>query len=302
MRLGKDFPESWKIKSEKDSIPLSDLLYGYAVEDLLTHIENTSFFDYLWLTNEEALGEDAYKKKVKTSLEYIYVESKKRIFSDRLAAGQAFSPELIDVFLKEVFDDFVTDVQWQYIKKDSEHEVQLLLTCTYMEIKVPVSVYIREASLSTQSPKQKETKRMLHDKKTYRYLSYSKEGVLAESLFEIMRKLELISDMEAYDVANEILKTQPVSGRHVVEDFAIMGEKETKVVTMKRLDQLESYKNYTYMKKKWKQYARNHKENADEWEEVLERLMNFMRPIWKALCENEVFFDDWMPELGRFLG
>ena len=40
----------------------------------------------------------------------------------------------------------------------------------------------------------------------------------------------------------------------------------------------------------------------DEWEEVMDRIVSFTEPLWDALCENTVFLDDWMPELGRFLG
>jgi hypothetical protein len=28
----------------------------------------------------------------------------------------------------------------------------------------------------------------------------------------------------------------------------------------------------------------------------------FLRPVWNAMCRDEVFFGDWMPELERFLG
>lgn len=302
MKLGKDFPDIWKEKSKESNIPLTDLLYGYAIEDLMSRIQKSSLYDYLWLTNEEALGESAYKRKNKTSLEYIYVTSEKKIFSERKVAGSDFCSELIEVFLKEIFGDFATDVQWKCEKRESESGVQLFLTCTHMEMSVPVLVEIRKASLSSQKAKEKEVCKILEERTRYKYLSYSKEGILAESLFEIMRKLELISDMEAYDVVNEIIKTQPVSGRHVLEDFKAMGEREPKVVAKKRLEQLASYKNYGYMKKKWQQYARSRKEEADDWEELMERLLNFTGPLWNALCENEIFFDDWMPELGRFLG
>ncbi len=302
MKLGKDFPKEWKDKSEKDNIPLSDLLYGYAVEDLLVRIGKSTFRDYLWLTNEDALGESAYKKKVKTSLDYIYVETAKKNLSEKIVAGQAFGSEVVTLFLNQLFLEEDVTMHWECERKEIVNGVHLLFTCTYMGLKVPVSVRIHTAHISSQRPKEKDRKCLFEEKKKYTYLSYSKEGVLAESLFEIMRKLELISNMEMYDVVNEIIKTQPVSGRHILEDFKNLGEKEPKVVAMKRLEQLASYKEYAYMKKKWQQYARNHRENADNWEDVMERILQFIGPLWKALCENEIFFDDWMPELGRFLG
>ena len=70
MILGMQFPTDWVRKSEEKGIALSDILYGVAVEDLLTRIEASNFREYLWLTNEQAVGEEAYKKKVKERLTF----------------------------------------------------------------------------------------------------------------------------------------------------------------------------------------------------------------------------------------
>ena len=56
------------------------------------------------------------------------------------------------------------------------------------------------------------------------------------------------------------------------------------------------------MKKRWQQYEKIHLKEKEEWECVLNRIMTFISPVWKALCEDEIFVDDWMPELERFLG
>jgi len=269
----------------------------------MLRISKSTFREYLWLTNEEVIGEEAYRKNVKESLEFLYVESEKKLYHHEPVAGQPFSLELLKKLEEEIFaNQEGTEIRWGWDTGSLENGVYLLLTATYMDMRVPITMKIEVAHLTTEHPKSKEFRLMFDEKKTCKYLSYSKESSLSEALFEIMRKLELISDMESYDVANEIIKSQSISGRHILEDFKSMGEKEPKVISMKRLDQIATYKEYAYMKKKWKQYVRCHKEAPEEWEVVMERILNFMRPLWKALCENEIFFDDWMPELGRFLG
>ena len=62
-----------------------------------------------------------------------------------------------------------------------------------------------------------------------------------------------------------------------------------------------SYRDYTYMKKKWKVFLRSIKEKEPQWEAVIERFLCFFEPIWQAVIEDLVFFGDWMPELNRFL-
>lgn len=302
MKLGATFPLKWIQKSEQTGIALSDILYGIAMEDFMRRIENSPFAEYLWLTNEQALGEEAYKKKVKERLEFLYVESGKKNYLSHAVPGQTFDEEVFQLLLKELFARTDMESNWDYSVAKVEGGRSLSLNFMYMGMQVPVFVQIRESSIKTQKRKRKEIPFLLDEKRTYTCLCYSKESILAEALFEIMRKLELVSDMEVYDEANQILKHYSISGRYILEEFEVMGEKEKKVVSMKRLEQVSSYKEYGYMKKRWQQYERNHKREKEDWEIVLERILNFMGPVWKALCENEIFFDDWMPELERFLG
>lgn len=304
-----EFPQKWKEKSINDQIPLSDMLYGYAVENIMLRLENSSFKEYLWLVNEQAVSEEAYKKAVKERLEFFYVESGKRNILSEQAAGSTFRTELVKSLVDELFIEQSKfsqteygELLWECELFEEEKKVTLFLNCSYMGVQIPVTVGIAVAKLDSQRPKTKERKLMLDERKSYSYLFYSRESMLSEVLFEMMRKLELISNMEVYDTVNEILKNQSISGRHVIEELKTMGENEPKVISMKRLDQITSYKTYGYMKKKWQQYVRNHKEEAEEWEVVMERIISFLTPLWRSLCENEIFFDDWMPELGRFLG
>lgn len=297
MKLGIEFPQKWKDKSKEADISLSDILYGYVIENLMLRINKSSLRECLWLFNENALGEDAYKKVSKERLEFLYVEKEKK--------NAPFSSEVIDFFLKEVVlksDDRDPGIKWRSAVKMQEQGAIISLVCNYMDMQVPVTMYIKAIKFDKQIPKEKELKIMLEDKKTCKYFSYSRENVLSESVFEIMRKLELISDMKAYDEINDILKAQTINGRRVLDELKAMGEKEPKVVAMKRMELISSYTNYGYMKKRWQQYVKKNRKDADEWEIVMGRILAFVGPIWKALCENEIFFDDWMPELERFLG
>ena len=117
--------------------------------------------------------------------------------------------------------------------------------------------------------------------------------------------LHLHSEYSLLDGAcriNDILKKDSISGRHILEEFRSLGEKEPKVVNLKRLEQIEGYRTYAYMEKKWQQYEKRQGRVPEEWSKVLDRVLRFLGPTWKAFCQNEVFFDDWMPELERFLG
>ena len=57
---------------------------------------------------------------------------------------------------------------------------------------------------------------------------------------------------------------------------------------------LESYDTYTYMKKRWEKYVRKQGMENVSWETVLHRIVLFLRPVWNAMCRDEVFFGPMM--------
>lgn len=303
MKLGTEFPQEWKIISIKDEIALADILYGFAVEDIMQRISKSSFKEFLWLTKEDALGIDAYRKKVKPRLEFYYVEREKKSFHIETMAGDTFGKSIIELFFKELFQEKQEDdLIWKYKMQENEIGVDLFFTGIYKDMQVPVTVSINPLQVVSKKAKEKNRLLFTNEKKWFSYYSYSIENILAEDLFEIIRKLELISDMSCYDRVNEILKNHAIGGRYIIEEFHILGKEEPKVVTLKRLQQLSSYKGYGYMKKKWQQYAKHRYDSYEDWEVLVKRMICFVEPIWTALCEDEIFFDDWMPELERFLG
>lgn len=297
-----EIPQKWKDKSEEENIQIADILYGLAVENLFQQIEKSSFYEYLWLTNEQAIGISAYKKKRKERIEFLYVESGKKNYLPHAVAGQAFDQEVLLLLLEELFPQNQEPSNWSYVVFDSEDGKQISLCYSYLDMKISLALSIKTSAITTKKRKIKTLPLLLQEGKSCSYVCYSKESVLAEALFEIMQKLELIADMSAYGEANQILKEYPISGRYILEELSAMGEREKKVVSMRRLEHIAEYKNYTYMRNRWQQYERISGTEKEEWESVLTRILAFLGPIWKALCEDEIFFDDWMPELERFLG
>ena len=112
----------------------------------------------------------------------------------------------------------------------------------------------------------------------------------------------LIGSMGSYYDAYRLLRTQPLSGRYVLEELTVLTAASPKMRKEQRLKQLDGYRAYTYMRKRWEKYLRNHGLAEVPWEDAIDLILVFVSPIWESLCRNEIFFDDWMPELGRFLG
>ena len=129
-----------------------------------------------------------------------------------------------------------------------------------------------------------------------------KNNTLVEDIFSIMKNLETTLYLSCFDRINEQLKSKVISGLYTFQELKDLKETEENIVSLERLNQFSEYRNHEDIKNKWQLYIEKHSKDVEEWEKVMDRLLAFIRPIWESACKDEVFFEDWMPELERFLG
>ena len=113
--------------------------------------------------------------------------------------------------------------------------------------------------------------------------------------------MELLPDMSVYDKVYGILKTEPVDGRHIQELLGEHCKKQQLLPEESRMKEILSYRDYSYMRKRWEKYLRHRKRKEPAWTEVMQVLEQFLPQMWSTLCRDEIFFGDWMPDLQRFL-
>lgn len=303
MKVGVNTATALKEKSMSLSIPFANLLRGYLIEDVLERIYQSDYKEVLWLVSDHAIGLEQYKSSKEDRLEFYYLESEKSIPQEKLIPGQKLSEEMACHMLGELFlNEHLRGIYWEGTLEERYDCYEWKLTGVFCEMQVPLAVRLRRLSGKNLRPEKREFSLFMESQKPLLLYTYSPENRLSEHFFEIMKKLELIADMESYDVVDQILKTQSVSGRHIMEELGTRVEKEPRVLRIQRITQVEEYREYTYMRKRWEQYLKRSNQPQEAWSEVLDRFISFAKPIWTALCQNEIFFDDWMPELGRFLG
>lgn len=286
--------------SESLHIPFAGILQAYVVDRLIRKLVNSTFESFLWLKNPKDLSKEAYKRSREMRLEFYYVESDKQL-GTLLEAGMPFSKELLEVFAEEIFGPMDTKIYWQYRVLEEKNGVLIQVEASLWDMNVPVSIIIEEIPSENAYSIRQEIPYITREGKSVNLQCYSPENVFCIHFYEIMSRLELISDMESYDIVYQTLKVQSLSGRKVIDEMEAFVKKEPKVKNYKRISQITGYMDYTYMRKRWEKYLRNQKKELVEWKEVLTLFLSFAEPVWKAFCEGELFFEDWMPELGRFL-
>lgn len=309
MKVGVASDERLKEISAREGLAFADALKGFAMEDVLRRIYDSDFREFLWLRSSDRIGVTNYSSRSDAVLEFYYVPSDRYIPEHKLVAGQALSGDMEGFMRQQLFADASPEgLQWsvEACGKLQEELSQLQridwkLRGRYHDLDMDLAMHVQALDGRELHPQRMALPLLMEGNRPLTITVYAAENRLAVSFLEIMEKLELISDMKHYDVVNEILKSEVLGGRHIMEMLCGMTAAKPRILRRKRLEQLAGYRDYAYMRKRWEQYRRIHKLPEESWEEVMDRLLRFAEPIWTALCRNEVFLDDWMPGLSRFL-
>lgn len=258
---------------------------------------------------------------------YGYIKEKPsewRIAVDKNTSKSRFKseePKVLPMYTEpEVLELGVTTVAFGNGQMQIYEKERLICDCLKYEEKMDRAVfqeglrsYIEDsqqdfAKLITYANIRKVTKKMQNMIGVWLVAKDQKTHSLEEHLAQILHYLELIPSMEAYEKAYEKLQTENFDGRRFCTALGKEWDKYGLEFSAKRGEILQGYKGHAYLEKRWKQHVKNRKsesqlKNAEfpEWQEVCGKVNQFVIPMWDALCRDEIFFGDWMPDLGRYL-
>lgn len=291
-----------KAESERQQIPFAKLLAGYVLETFMYLVTDCAFAKHLWLKNTGIFGVDSYRRENNLTLEFAYLTSPRVMKTAELLPGQRLSLKMGYVMLAAILQKEKTpEIHWMGRAEEKQGGVVLEVAGTFEEMTVPLHIRITEMGKTELIPALKQQSLLMEKNKTMEYLQYPAEIILAEQLFSILEKMELIPDMQSYACVYEILKNEAVDGRHVREMLWKFCKAAHFSLESDRAEDILSYKNYTYMRKRWEKYLRRRKQKEPSWEAVMEVLEAFLPRVWASICEDEVMIGDWMPDLRRFL-
>lgn len=279
-----------RVKSEELEIPFANVFSGFVIESVIAMGAETSYCNDLWLCNQEDFGLDVYKKTSVRSVSYQYCGEK-----DLLDFVKKYGEDICRHFGEQ---DFL--VKQEELKQDGQ-KVTLCFGGELEEKYIPFSVKFTKVSRSIGFPVEKHMRLFMENNKAVTVFLSPVEQILAEHFAYILKDLELLNEMEHYVLAFDILKTYPVEGRKIKNCLEQLCDTWHIPKNEKPYQLWRGYKDYTYMKKKWKVLLRKEKRSEPGWEEMFTLLEQFLAPIWEAICKEEIFFSDWMPEIARFL-
>lgn len=291
-----------KAKSEELKVPFSNLLAGYVLEELMYMIADSPFSQVLLLKNGDIFGLEQYRRENQLYLEFAYMQDKELMAGTEFAPGSPISLKLAYIMLAHFMKrEKVPEIKWRGRTTVRGNEIFMYITGEFAEMTVPVNVHISLMQGEYDNYEKGSFSSFLCEEEKIEYLTYPSEMILAEYFYTILSEMELIPEMEPYSRVYHTLKEEIINARNIAENLSCCLKNRETDMEEERVNEILSYRTYSYMKKRWEKYARHQKSAEPAWEEVLDVLGAFLSPVWKAVCQDEVFLGDWMPELGRFL-
>jgi hypothetical protein len=68
-----------------------------------------------------------------------------------------------------------------------------------------------------------------------------------------------------------------------------------------RYEQMQRYRTYPYLQKKWKSYLKTQGRKVPSWEDVYGRIWDFLSPPWEASRSGLIYLGTWIPDIRRYL-
>jgi hypothetical protein len=291
--------------SEQQKIPFSQVLGWYVTGLVLYYIEGTGFNQRLLVKTPASLDPHQDVHILEDGIKCYYLEDKSIGKAAGFIPGCAYTRDFAAKLLLQIQKAAVNDDCPLVIKIGTGNRVEF----SYDGMYVPLEVKIEPGTdFFKKNEDGEESFDFSREMTTYEFfdseireiemIAYPREYQAAEFICEIMEKLELINDIDVYLYLYRILCETKFAARDVCD--AIEAEKKSEL-TWHSFEVFRTYVKNTQMKKKWKVLLRRHRIKEPGWEETMELLIRFIEPLWAALTKGELFFGDWMPELGRYL-
>ncbi len=262
-------------------------------EEILSKTGNQSWSQNMLLKSDDFLQNKKYQKVLLDSLQFFTPEEEIDNIISNLE--NLFAP------LAESADAESGEMQVLFCRRGSkDNPIKIYFEICKAPYRIPFEIHLIAYPGHKIFP-QKKTAIHKRSEESFTYNMFPPEEYLALAFYEVIKDLELIVDMSWYKQIYETLCKESADGRKVWESLNRLIKEYPIPSLEKRLDTLAGYKDYGYMRKRWKSQSRRRRESYPRWEDVVSLMVKFLTPIFEGILKDEIFLGDWMPELGRYL-
>lgn len=268
-------------KKNSDEMPSIYIAAISGAEQILKKIQDSTLKEKLLLKNDDFLTEEKYRNLLMERMEFFILEEG---ITDTIK-------ELEQLF--EIHQKDKRDVGQARILKFSTEILQ-------KPYRIPMEIRLIPYTGHKVYPRKISGTGIL-DQEPFTYYKFPSEEYVALGFYEILNGLEFVKDLSWYKEIYEIISREPLQGRKIWETLERLLSEHPIPSLDKRLDTIKTYKDYGYMKKRWKSQSRRERKHYPQWEQVVTLLVTFFTPLFESVLNDEIFLGDWMPQLERYL-
>ena len=274
-----------------------NILKAYILEELILTINRMGFLSNLWMVGRDELIDSGHTGRDEIKLFFLYKESENILPADGFVPGCRFDRDFTSSFLTSMVKNSMEKIRFEDTKADI-HSISLAVY--YENMYVPATIYISPERRDSIIPTKMNMQLPVHEE-SVNVLCYPIEQEAALHFFIILKDLELINEMEHYYYFYKIFTTNTIDGVRFQNALSTLLEENNISIADERWQLLLSYRSYSYMKNKWRNWSKRQKELSLSWENIFEILELAVSPVRDAILKKSVFFGDWMPGLLRYL-
>ncbi len=287
--------------AQETGIPFAQVLAWFVCQRLFAALAQSDFSNHIELLSPTDMDPRGSVHRLDDGLLIYYREDPHVQPEDGTIPGQRFS--------REIWEELLGLFKWSLENEkpvlDAQIEIErpgsIRISVHYEGMYVPFSMKIAPLRGNELFPQEEFFSPIWRPNRTISYLRYPVAEHAADLIFELVTKLELLAEFDLYLYTYELLVKCPMSGRDFQEALRLRLDEGGIVADAKRMQTFTGYRDYSYMKKKWKRLLRRQKLKEPSWEEAFDVILHFLLPVWDAITIDMIYLGDWMPQLRRFL-
>ena len=277
-----------KIRAAELGISVKALGSVYVAEQLALYIaESEDTKDFL-LCNFFSIGTDSVKGNGRITLIYRIEDTGYRELAELTYA------------LKRTLKGYDKPVVWTWRSEKSGREFQFHFDCGIGNMHIPVDMILMP-TLGKVTYRTYHIRLLLENSQEKDIKILPADHSVVEYTFEIMDRLIFLDDMNLFLEYYILLSECDLTGSDISRKFKAAAATRGKEIRPRELELLKNLRTDRQMRNKWRAFSKQTGRTDLTWEEVFDRIMKFLAPIWNALSEDDFFLGDWMCEIGRFL-
>ena len=267
-------------KKKQLKIPYQNLLVGYAkewiIEKLLSEKESLHFY----LKRASQIGVDAYRTSYSRHL-YVCVVN----FSQEENA--------LEQYLYCTFENI-------YMERVKEG-LSVLIKVPFDKVEVDIRLHLSFCDAKKAQSYSRVLPLIYEENREIEIACFYPEAEIVEIVLDAFEKMDLFTDMEALEVLYQYATTRNMNGKYLSIYLEEAFKDHGYTLNQENAEQFLEAMGSKVIHTRFKGYLRSQKRKEPDYDTVFDMLQKLFTPVIGTLARQEIFFGDWMAELGRYL-